>query len=143
MKLPISDAEQSRIKRLDNGSVDPDTKSFKMPLSYHQCSTQCAIQQGTILMHVLVFVAAFTSMLSVGTVSATVTLEFDESHFNKTIKATPEADPNTGTGAAYWTNYSSNCINVVGGTACGVNPSPNPDTMLFSWGRKGNRNQRK
>jgi putative transposase len=52
MKLPISDAEQSRIKRLDNGSVDPDTKSFKMPLSYHQCSTQCAIQQGTILMHV-------------------------------------------------------------------------------------------
>lgn len=136
MKLPISDAEQSRIKRLDNGSVDPDTKSFKMPLSYHQCSAQCAIQQGTILMHVLVFVAAFTSMLSVGTVSATVTLEFDESHFNKTIKATPEADPNTGTGAAYWTNYSSNCMNVVGGTTCGVNPRPNPDTMLFSWGRK-------
>jgi hypothetical protein len=76
MKLPISDAEQSRIKRLDNGSVDPDTKSFKMPLSYHQCSTQCAIQQGTILMHVLVFVAAFTSMLSVGTVvdSSSITL---------------------------------------------------------------------
>jgi hypothetical protein len=85
---------------------------------------------------VLVFVAAFTSMLSVGTVSATVTLEFDESHFNKTIKATPEADPNTGTGAAYWTNYSSNCMNVVGGTTCGVNPRPNPDTMLFSWGIK-------
>jgi len=74
---------------------------------------------------------AVALVMAAGGAQATMTLSIGDSDFGSALMA--------GSGVSYWTDYSENCQNVVGGNVCSLGgvggvPAANPSSMLFSWG---------